>query len=208
MTTPTFRDIELLSAFLDDQITGKERFKLEKRLNSDRELSSALEELRESRAVLHRIPLRHAPRNFTLTPKMVGMKPPVPRSVPLLSWASGIAMLIFFATLGMNFIGQFSAGAPVSAPLSYGMGGGDGGQGNLMQTPTPQYRGLLAPQPTGGLQESLPTSTVKPPTPLSSTSYWSYLWIGIALILLISALIIRRQSVHAFQNRIKQKPPK
>ena len=68
-------------------------------LAADRELASALDGLRQTRAVLRRTPKHRAPRNYTLTPKMAGIRPPVPRSVPALSWAAAAAALLFLPQL-------------------------------------------------------------------------------------------------------------
>ena len=82
MTTPSSRDLEQLSAYLDGQLSQSSRTRLETRIQSDPALASALEELRQTRAFLRRTPQRRAPRNFTLTPGMAGIRPPVPRAGP------------------------------------------------------------------------------------------------------------------------------
>ena len=111
MTTPSSRDLEQLSAYLDGQLSQSDRTRLEIRIKSDPALVSTLEELRQTRAFLRRTPRRRAPRNFTLTPKMAGIRPPLPRLVPVLSWASAAAMLLFIFTLGAGLVGQLSFGA-------------------------------------------------------------------------------------------------
>ncbi|HBD07338.1 MAG TPA: hypothetical protein DCZ69_03675, partial [Syntrophobacteraceae bacterium] len=111
MTSPSFRDIKQLSAYLDGQVSRSEKARLEGRIRTDPELAAALEELRQTQWLLRRTPYRRAPRNFTLTPRMVGLKAPTPRLVPALSWASVVAMLLFVCTLGTNMLGNFSFGA-------------------------------------------------------------------------------------------------
>ena len=111
MNTPSFRDIEQLSAFLDGQLSQAKKTRLEARLKSDPALTAALEELRQTRNLLRQTPRRRVPRNFILTPKMAGIRPPVPRAVPVLSWASAIAVLLFIVSLGSNWLGQFTLGA-------------------------------------------------------------------------------------------------
>ena len=70
----TPRDWEALSAYLDGQLASKERQLLEARLQARADLRAALEELRRTREVLRaRLPVR-APRNFTLTPEMAGVR--------------------------------------------------------------------------------------------------------------------------------------
>jgi hypothetical protein len=126
MNTPSFRDVEQLSAYLDGNLSEAETARLETRLRSEPALEAVLEELRQARTVLRRTPQRRAPRNFTLTPKMAGLRPPVPRAVPVLSWASAVAMLLFVCSLGTSLLGRLplGAGAPlmVAAPASRGSG--------------------------------------------------------------------------------------
>ena len=125
-TTHSFRDVEQLSAYLDGQLSQAERARLESRLKADPSLSAALEELRLTRALLRRTPQRRAPRNFTLTPRMAGIRPPVPRVVPAFRFASAVATLLLLLTFVGNLIGSFSlAAAPkmVAEPM-YGIGGG------------------------------------------------------------------------------------
>ena len=125
MTTPSSRDLEQLSAYLDGQLSQSGRARLELRIRSDPALAGALEELRQTRTILRRTPHRRAPRNFTLTPGMAGIRPPVPRLVPVLSWASAVAMLFFIFTLGAGLVGQLSFGAAATsaaAPMGAGAG--------------------------------------------------------------------------------------
>jgi len=68
------RDWEDLSAYIDGQLASKDRQKLEAKLQAREDLRLALEQLRRTRAIVQaRLPVR-APRNFTLTPAMVGVR--------------------------------------------------------------------------------------------------------------------------------------
>lgn len=112
-------DLELLSSYLDGQLTPSDSTRLESRLKSDRELVSALDDLRAARTLLRQLPKRRAPRNFTLTRKMVGLNPPLPRSYPAFRFATVVATLLFFFTFGVNAL------APQLAQMSpFGTGGG------------------------------------------------------------------------------------
>lgn len=124
----SFRDVERLSAYLDGQLSRVEAARLEARLTTDPALRAVLEDLRQARSLLRRAPRRRAPRNFALSPRMAGLRPPVPRGVPLLSWASALAALLFFCTFSGNLVGRLAlnAAAPAAAPLP-AMGGGYGG---------------------------------------------------------------------------------
>lgn len=121
MTTPSFRDVEQLSAYLDGQLDAGEAARLESRLEADPQLASVFEALRQSRAVLRHLPQRRAPRNFTLTPKMVGQKPPLPRAYPFFRFSTALAAALLLFTFAVNAIGTIPLGAMGPAP--YGMGG-------------------------------------------------------------------------------------
>ena len=96
------RDLDLLSAYLDGELSRSDSTRLESRLRSDRELVSVLDDLRATRTLLRKLPKRRAPRNFTLTRKMVGLNPPLPRSYPVFRFATVLATLLFFFTFGIN----------------------------------------------------------------------------------------------------------
>ena len=114
------RDIELLSSYLDGQLKPSETARLEARLSTDPSLRAVLDDLRSARGLLRQLPMRKAPRNFTLTPKMVGKKPPLPRSYPAFRFVTALASLMLFFTLGLNFLGPQLA----SQPANTGFGGG------------------------------------------------------------------------------------
>jgi len=122
---PSFRDVEKLSAYLDGQLKPSEVARLESRLQTEPQLASILQDLRQTRSLLRQLPQRRAPRNFTLTPKMVGQKPPLPRTYPVFRFATVLATLLLFFSFATNFM------APrldrVAAPYPYGIGGGGGG---------------------------------------------------------------------------------
>jgi hypothetical protein len=235
MITPIFRDIERLSAFLDGQLSRAEVARLESRIKTDPELTAALEELRQARAALRRTPQRRAPRNFTLTPKMAGIRPPVPRAAPALSWASAVAMLFFLFTLGTNLLGRlsFGAAAPMMAAAPSGMGGGYGGgpadtnatqppssaENVLPGTATPGAPTSLAPEPTAtppgiGGAEGYPTpapNTRTLPPQTAQTKHaepvnpWPYIWLGLAAALIGSAMLVRWAGNQAFRRKAGQK---
>ncbi|MFT3893498.1 MAG: hypothetical protein QM730_17865 [Anaerolineales bacterium] len=113
------RDLELLSAYLDGQLGSSDSARLEARLKTEPQLASVMDDLRTARGYLRQLPKRRAPRNFTLTRKMVGQNPPLPRAYPVFRFTTAIATLLFFLTFGLNFL------APqVMARQAYGMGGG------------------------------------------------------------------------------------
>lgn len=117
------RDIETLSAYLDGQLSEAESKRLKERLESDVELASVLSDIRSARNILNKLPQRKAPKNFTLTRKMVGLKPPLPRTYPLFRLATVFATVLFVFSFSVN---AFSPLVNVNAP-AFGYGGGGGG---------------------------------------------------------------------------------
>ena len=168
MKSPSSRDLELLSAYLDGQLSQSRRARLEIRIKADPALAGSLADLRQTRALLRRTPQRRAPRNFTLTPRMAGLRPPVPRAVPVLSWASAVAMLFFIFTLGAGLVGQLSFGAASrsAAPM---------GAGPALAAPAPMAApamaapATLAPA-TKGLMLPVPATQAPVPTTSSANS--------------------------------------
>jgi hypothetical protein len=139
MNSLSNRDLELLSASLDGQLSPEESARLQARLAADAGLRAAQDELRRTRALLRRTPQRRAPRNFTLMPKMAGVRPPLPRLVPAFSWASAVAALLLLITFAAPLAGELASrsvstlAAPMAATMApafdnanqtYGLGSG------------------------------------------------------------------------------------
>ena len=134
----SMREWEALSAYLDGQLPAKERTRLETQMNQAPELRSALEELRRTRSVLRSQPKVRAPRNFTLTPDMVGLKARPTRrapAYPFFRFASALAGFLFLLVMVGDLTGLPSrlgfggaaqpaqvALAPAAAPLRSAQG--------------------------------------------------------------------------------------
>lgn len=121
-----FREIELLSSYLDEQLNTSEAARLEARLPSDPELVSILNDLRTARGILRKLPARKTPRNFILTRKMVGLKPPLPRSYPIFRFSTALAATLLAISFAANLLTpqiRFAASAPQAL---YGIGSGGG----------------------------------------------------------------------------------
>ena len=71
----TRKDWIQLSAYIDGELSRREEDLLKRRIQSDPQLHTALDQLRITKSVLQSTPPISVPRNFTLTPKMVGRKP-------------------------------------------------------------------------------------------------------------------------------------
>jgi anti-sigma factor RsiW len=157
-----FRDVEQLSAYLDGQLKDSEATKLESLLKTNPELISLLDELRQSRAILRQLPQRRAPRNFTLTPEMVGQRPPLPRTYPLFRFATAMATFLLLFSFAANYVAprlSMIAGSPQAYGIGGGGGGGDAAEPEMAMEAAPTEEPLLeapAAQPAEGLATEEP----------------------------------------------------
>lgn len=105
------QDFELLSAYLDLELSPSERLRLESRLQTETDLKEALNDLRKTRLVLRSLPVMRAPRNFTLTPEMAGIKPR--RENVFLIWFARMRLSSALAAvlLVLVLLGDFLSGA-------------------------------------------------------------------------------------------------
>ena len=95
------RELETLSAYLDGEISNRDRERLEARLQSDGSLREYLEGLQRTRAAVRSLPALRAPRNYYLTPEMVGQRREPRRFFPVFSFASAVATVLFVLLLVM-----------------------------------------------------------------------------------------------------------
>lgn len=132
------RDAELLSAYLDGQLSQREQQQLEQRLERTPALQTLLAELRLTRTLLRSQPLLRAPRNFTLTPQMAGVRVPglrQPRSSAFsaLRLASVLATIFFVIVLVGDLYASrlqpamMPAADAAQQAIPFGKGGGGGG---------------------------------------------------------------------------------
>ena len=98
----SFRDAELISAYLDNQLSKYDRVRIESRLKNEPDLSKLLGEITETKLLIHKLPYRRVPHNFSLTSKMAGVKPPLPRIIPFFQMSSVLASILFFFSLAVN----------------------------------------------------------------------------------------------------------
>jgi hypothetical protein len=118
------RDWELLSAYIDGQLSSAKREHLEARMHTNPELRAALDELTQTRAMLRSLPRLKAPHSFKLTPEMVGQRQPR-RLYPFFQFASALSSLMLVLVLLSDFLGfgllapfgQMAAQAP-EAPVA------------------------------------------------------------------------------------------
>lgn len=107
------KDWVLLSVYLDGELRDQERDKLETRLNAEPSLAQALNHLKKTRVVLRSSPKIRAPRHFTLTPELVGIKRPQARMYPTFRLASVLASLMLMIVMVGDVFGFIDAPSPL-----------------------------------------------------------------------------------------------
>jgi hypothetical protein len=113
----TDRDYELLSEYLDGELSESERAALESRLSADAELSRELAGLRETVALVKTLTPRKAPRDFTLNANVVA-RPAARRFLFSSSFYSAVsaAAAVLLIGFGLLFAAQSqNAALPVNA---------------------------------------------------------------------------------------------
>jgi anti-sigma factor RsiW len=222
------RDLELLSSYLDGQLSPSDSARLEKRIHADSNLRAVLEDLRGARSLLRQLPMRKAPRNFRLTPKMVGKNPPLPRSYTIFKFATTLASLLLFITFSLNFISPQLA----SAPPAFGMGGGGGveeetfaAEAAATEAPAAEEPSILmAPMPTGtitaqedtaraatdvakngdtenGLDAGQEPSQVAVEEVPFVSSVWQWLLAGVALLSAFIMALMRQLAINRWRRK-------
>ncbi len=134
------RDYEALSAYLDGELSPKECARLKFELQSDEKIRKELSEIKKTRTMLRSQPRLRAPRNFTLTPQMAGVRshaPARPGAYPVFRLASMLAALFLIVVMVGDFVGSSmqpttiamseTSGQAAPAFPGFGMGGGGGG---------------------------------------------------------------------------------
>lgn len=114
----TSRDYELISAYLDNQLSEKDRAYFEIRLKADPELSKELSEIDRTRKLIHSLPKLRAPRNYYIKAESVPIRPAL-RLAPVFGIVSAVAsILLALVIFGSTFFKsrQPVAMAPVAAP--------------------------------------------------------------------------------------------
>jgi hypothetical protein len=102
---------ELLSAYLDDQLSAEEQAHLEAQLATDPALCAELEALRRTIELVRDLPSASIPRNFIISQAMAGRSRPAPvaRSrrawaAPLLTVATTVVSLLFAIVLAGDLL--------------------------------------------------------------------------------------------------------
>jgi hypothetical protein len=99
------KDWQLLSNYLDGQLTNREVTILETRLNSEPQLKQTLMEMQQTRYLLHHAKKVPVPRSFTLTPEMAAQIRPTRKPLfPFFSFASVIATIFLVVVILFEFL--------------------------------------------------------------------------------------------------------
>lgn len=101
----TEQDLLLLSAYIDDELAEAERRALESRLATEPELQAELTALQQTVALIQQMPIRQAPRNYTITPAMVQDRR---RRIIPLPWAVAAAAALTLI-IGIVIINPFAS---------------------------------------------------------------------------------------------------
>lgn len=103
------KDMINLSAYLDGQLSAKDRMKFESRLKNEEALQQSLREFRQTKILLRQAGNIAIPRNFTLTQEMAAQIKPVRKSrmLPALSISSALAAFLLVFALLFEFLPGF-----------------------------------------------------------------------------------------------------
>ncbi|MFZ2096577.1 MAG: hypothetical protein WAV05_08060 [Anaerolineales bacterium] len=107
----TTRDYELLSAYLDNQLSDNERALLESRLKTDTALRSELHEISKTRLLLQSLPRLRAPRNYYIQAEAIQTRPNL-RLAPIFGIVSAVASVLLAIVIFSSTF--FSSSAPVA----------------------------------------------------------------------------------------------
>lgn len=118
-TQITNQDYEKISAYLDGQLSARERQRFESVLQTRPDLKNEVDDLRRMKASFGSLPKKKAPRSFMLTPAMVGQtgsnrsgQSLSSRLFPGFSLASALAAVVLLVT----FIIELVPGTSMSQP--------------------------------------------------------------------------------------------
>lgn len=110
-------DLELLSAYLDDELTPAERAALERRLREEADLRAELEALRQVVALTRQITPLRAPRDYRLDPAVYGRRRAgAVRRV--YGWASALSAVAALLLLALGAWGLLQGYAPAPNNLA------------------------------------------------------------------------------------------
>jgi hypothetical protein len=112
------RDLERVSAYLDNELSSGEKLDFEGRLKNEPGLSQALTDLRITRALLRRAPQRRVPRSFAVLRETILEKKPIMAGWTSFNLVSATAafllVVVFVGDIWANGLPLVSFGAPAA----------------------------------------------------------------------------------------------
>jgi len=103
----TKQEIEMLSAYVDGQLSPRDKKAVEKRLSEDNKLMALLVDFQWQKGALNTQPKIRAPRNFTLTPEMIGVSREKTNNfskIPFFELVSALAVMLFVIVLSADLM--------------------------------------------------------------------------------------------------------
>lgn len=91
-------DYELISAYLDNQLSEKDRARFEVRLKIEPELQKELHEIQITRSLIHSLPRMRAPRNYYIKPETVPVRQ-ISRLAPVFGIVSAVASILLVVVI-------------------------------------------------------------------------------------------------------------
>ena len=182
------KDLIQISAYLDGELSEREKTKFEKRLQTEDNLKLALQDLHQTKQLIRKLPPKKAPYNFTITQSMAeSLSNPFKQLIRVFSYTSAasflVAIVLFFMNLTPNLM-NMSAAAPMaydtaaeiqekaveeaeapeiilwSEPQAFGKGGGQ-------EEPMPQ---MAAPAEEMAEDAAMPSAEMETVTALSDNA--------------------------------------
>ena len=99
------KEVNLLSAYLDNALNAKQKQALEQRLLVEPALQAELQHLNQTKMLMQQLPRLRAPRNFTLTPEMVTLRKKKKQpAFSALRLATSLAAVLLVVLFGVDFI--------------------------------------------------------------------------------------------------------
>jgi anti-sigma factor RsiW len=93
------KDWQLLSDYMDEQLSARQKEDLEKRLQTSAELRQGLQEMHQTRAILRSVPRLKVPHNFTLTRAMAAEARQRSPWMQVLSFSSILSLVVVIITV-------------------------------------------------------------------------------------------------------------
>ena len=104
------RELQLLSAYLDGELSDKDQKRVEKLLSDHRAANYSLEKLRQVKSVIKLLPIHKVPRNFTISTEEVS-RSLIPGLAGILRYASAVSAALLAVVLAFDFISPYQLAA-------------------------------------------------------------------------------------------------